>query len=230
MPGRSKQDVKALLKALSIDCEIDDEVFELVSSSSPTIKAFVDGEISFQEALFIEFYLSNGFSPSRAARSANYAGLSAGAYGTVGGAILKKDAVKRIIGRRIAAQALTADEVLADWAEIAKADMTDFMSLHQIEDATTGEVVNVLRPDLAKAAQLGRLHLLKKFKLSADGTLAFELRDQDKALDQIARHLGMFEKDNMLQIPRGLIELLNQTPDERRAALQEYEELLESED
>jgi phage terminase small subunit len=230
MPDRSKKDVKDLLKALSITCEIDDEVYELVSSTSPTIKAFRTGELTFQEALFVENYLSNGFHAGRAAASANYQGLNAGAYGRVGRAVLKKDAVKRIISRRIATKALSADEILADWAEVAKADMTQFMTVQDREvenpdDPANPMVVRTLVPDMAKAEELGVLHLLKKYKLGGDGSISFELRDQDKALDQIARHLGMFEKDNTLQIPKGLVDLLSQTPEERREVLDEYERL-----
>ena len=232
MPERSKQDVKDLLAALSITCQIDDEVFELVSSTSPTIRSFMQGEVTFQEALFIENYLSNGFHPGRAAAAANYAGLNAGAYGHVGRAVLKKDTIKRIISRRIADKALAADEILAEFSEVAKADMSNFMTVVEREvenliDPENPHIVRTLIPDLAKAEELGMLHLIKKYKLGGDGTIAFELRDQDKALDQIARHLGMFEKDNTLQIPKGLIELLSQSPEDRRAALDEYDRLAE---
>jgi len=232
MPERSKQDVRDLLAALNITCQIDDEVFELVSSANPTVKSFMQGEVTFQEALFTESYLSNGFHAGRAAAAANYAGLNAGAYGQVGRAVLKRDAVKRLVSRRIAAKALQSDEVLAEFAEVAKADMSNFMTVreHEVEnpdDPLVPLVVRSLIPDLAKAEELGQLHLIKKYKLAGDGSISFELRDQDKALDQIARHLGMFEKDNTLQIPKGLVELLSQSPEDRRASLDEYDKMAE---
>ena len=157
MPERSKRDVQDLLKALSINCEIDDEVFELVASTNPTIKAYRGGEITFQEALFIEYYLSNGFRAGRAAEAANYSGLSAGAYGTVGRSVLKKPAIRDILSRRIAAKALTSDEILAEWSEIAKADMTDFMTVREREDPNTGAIYSMVMPDLAKAERLTML-------------------------------------------------------------------------
>jgi len=230
MPQRTKQDVRDLLESLGINTQVDDEVFSLVADSNPTIKAFIEGEISFQEALFIENYLSNGFHAGRAVRAANYQGLEHGAYGRVGQSVLKKDAVRRIISRRIAEHALNADEVLAEWAEIAKADMSNFITVREGVDPLTGVPVSIAVADMAKADRLGLLHMIKKAKVGADGSFTFELRDQDKALEQIARHLGMFEKDNTLQIPRGLIDLLNQTPEERRSKLEEYERLMESED
>lgn len=230
MPQRTKQDVKDLLESLGIVCRVDDEVFALVSESSPTIKAFVEGEITFQEALFVENYLSNGFHAGRAARAANYTGLSVGAYGKVGRAVLSRDKIRRIVARRIAEHALTADEILAEWAEVAKADMADFITVRDTEDPLTGAPMSIATADMAKADQAGKLHLIKKAKIGADGSFTFELRDQDKALDQIARHLGMYEKDNMLQIPKGLVDLLSQTPEERRAKLEEYRELAEEDD
>lgn len=226
MPERSKQDVSDLLSALDIQCEIDDEVYELVSKTSSTVKAFMKGEVTLQEALFIESYLSNGFHAGRAAHAADYRGLRAGAFGHVGRNVLKKDAVKRIVSRRIAAKAMASDEVLAEWAEVAKADMSNFLTVRRTEDPLTGLPISVAVADMAKADELGMLHMVKKAKIGADGSFTFELRDQDKALDQIARHLGMFEKDNTLQIPSGLIELLQQSPEDRKETLNRYEEML----
>lgn len=230
MPQRSKQDVRVLLESLGITTQIDDDVFALVAGSNPTIRAFSEGELSFQEALFIEHYLSNGFNAGRAARSANYQGLEHGAYGRVGKSVLKKAAVRQILSRRIAEYALTADEILAEWAEVAKADMSNFITVREAEDPLTGATMSIAVADMAKADDLGMLHMIKKAKIGADGSFTFELRDQDKALDQIARHLGMFEKDNTLQIPRGLVELLSQSPEERREKLEEYRALAAEED
>ena len=230
MPERSKRDVKDLLLSLNIECEVDDAVFNLVSETNPTVKAFLRGEVSFQEALFIENYLSNGFHPGRAAEAANFQGLQAGAYGRVGRGVLKKDAIKRIVARRIANKALSADEILAEWAEIAKADMSNFVTVEEGEDPLTGLPISVAVPDMRKADSLGMLHMIKKAKIGADGSFAFELRDQDKALDQIARHLGMFEKDHTLQIPKGLLDLLQQSPEERRETLDNYEEMINADE
>lgn len=230
MPERSKRDVQDLLKSLDIQCEVDDDVFKLVSETNPTVKSFLRGEISFQEALFVENYLSNGFHAGRAAEAANFRGLDAGAYGRVGRSALKKDAIKRIVARRIANKALSSDEILAEWAEVAKADMSNFLMVRRVEDPNTGEMMSIAVADMQKADDLGMLHMIKKAKLGADGSFTFELRDQDKALEQIARHLGMFEKDNTLQIPKGLIDLLQQTPEERRETLGKYQQLIESED
>jgi len=226
---RSPKDTEELLRALGIDCKMGDEVFELVASSSPTVKAYIQGEITIQEALFIENYLSNGFNAARAAEAASYGALTAGAYGKIGQSVAKKPAIRKIISRRIAEKALNADEVLAEWAEVAKADMTYFLTLTTVNHPLHDEPISVAVPDLAKAAALGKLHLVKKVKMDINGNFSLELRDQDAALLQIARNHGMFEKDNALTIPRGLAELLNATAEVRREKIAEYRQMLEGE-
>lgn len=229
---RTDQDTVEFLRALGVECKIGDAVFSLLVDSNPTVKAFVAGDINLHEALFIEAYLANGFKAAAAARAAKYQGLSAKVYGNVGQKVLKRPKVREIIAKRIADKAMDADEILANWAEIAQADMTDFITLHQIRHPLMDEdqLVTIAVPDMAKAAELGKLHLVKKCKLDANGNFSLELRDQDAALEKIARHLGMFEKDNVLNLPKGLIDLLAASPEERQAALQNYSEQLESPD
>lgn len=227
---RSPQDARALLHAIGINCEIGDDVFELICESNPTVKAFVAGDLTIQEAIFVESYLSNGFNAARAARAASYNATTATAFSNLGTAVLKKEKIRKLVARRIAEKTLTADEVLANWAEIATADMSDFVTVAMVNHPLHDEPVAVAVPDLAKAAERGRLHLVKKAKMDINGNFTFELRDQDAALNQIARHLGMFEKDNTLNIPRGLIDLLNASPEQRKKSLDEYRELLEEEE
>lgn len=226
---RSPQDARELLTSLGINCQIGDDVFNLICETNPTVKAFLDGELTIQEAIFIEAYLSNGFSAGRAAEAANYGGVTAGAAKKIGHSVLLRDRVRKMVARRVAEKSLTADEVLANWAEIATADMTDFVTVTMVNHPLYDQPVSVAVPDLAKAADLGRLHLVKKVKMDVNGNFTMELRDQDNALNQIARNLGMFEKDNVLNIPRGLVELLNASPEQRKKSLDEYRELLEEE-
>jgi phage terminase small subunit len=225
---RSDQDTVEFLRALGIECRIGDEVYELMVDANPTVKAFIEGEISLHEALFVEFYLANGFNATRAAKSAGYAGLKAGVHGRVGQKVRNRPKVRDLIAKRIADKALNADEVLAEWAEIAKADMTDFITITEVPHPLSEEMVNVAVPDMAKAAERGKLHLVKKCKMDVNGTFHLELRDQDAALEKIARHLGLFEKDNTLNLPKGLVELLSSSPEERHKALKNYQKMLES--
>lgn len=229
---RTAQETVEFLRALGVECKIGDEVYDLMTKANPTVKSFVDGEISLHEALFIEFYLSNGFKAAAAARSANYSGLNAGVHSRIGYEVLNRPRVRNIIAKRIADKALNSDEVLANWAEIANADMGDFITLQQVRHPLmdSDDLVTVAVPDMAKAAALGKLHLVKKCKMDVNGNFTLELRDQDAALEKIARHLGMFEKDNTMNLPKGLVELLSASPEERQKALETYRNQLESED
>lgn len=227
---RSSKDAQELLSSLGLDCKIGDEVFDLICKTNPTVRAFMEGEISFKEALFVESYLTNGFHVGRAVEAANFAGLRAGASQQVGRSIMQSDDVKRLIARRIAEKALSSDEVLAEWAEVAKIDMADFVTLTEMNHPLHDVPISVAVPDMAKAAERGKLHLVKRVKMDINGNFTLELRDSDQALNQIARHLGMFEKDNVLNIPKGLIDLLNSPAEERKKKLDEYREMLEEDE
>jgi phage terminase small subunit len=227
---RSPEETRALLLALGIECNVGDEVYDLVCEYNPTIRAFIAKEITLHEALFIEAYLSNGFNATRAARTAEYAGARANAADRIGHAVLQRDQVRKLIARRVVEKTLNADEILGHWADLAKADMSDFVSVVMANHPLHDEPVAVAVPDLAKAEEMGKLHLIKKVKMDVNGTFTLELRDQDQALNQIARHLGMFEKDNTLNIPKGLVELLNTSPEQRKKNLDEYRAMLEEDE
>jgi hypothetical protein len=224
---RSAQETAELLKALGVDCKVGDEVYDIMSQTNPTVKAYMAGEITMSEAIFVEAYLSNGFNASRAAETAKYQGLKSGCIAQVGKQVLRRPKIRDLVARRISDAALNADEVLAEWAEIAKADMNDFVTVQQVQHPLSDDLVNVAVPDMAKAADRGKIHLVKKVKMDINGNFTLELRDQDNALNQIARHLGMFEKDNVLNIPKGLADLLAASPEERQKALSRYKEKLE---
>lgn len=227
---RSPEETRALLLALGIECNVGDEVYDLVCEYNPTVRAFTAGEITLHEALFVEAYLSNGFNATRAAKTANYAGARANAADRIGHAVMQREKIRKLIARRVVEKTLNADEVLGHWAELAKADMSDFVSVVLANHPLHEEPVSVAVPDLAKAEQLGKLHLIKKVKMDVNGTFSLELRDQDQALNQIARHLGMFDKDNVLNIPKGLVELLSGSPEQRKKNLDEYRAMLDEDE
>ena len=227
---RTAQDTVEFLRALGVECRIDDEVYQLMVDANPTVKAFVAGEVSIHEALFVEAYLSNGFNAARAAKSAKYNAMKAGALGNIGHQVLNRPKVRALIAKRIADKALSSDEVLAEWAEVAGADMTDFVTLQEVVHPLSDKPVIVAVPDMAKAAALGKLHLVKKAKMDVNGNFTIELRDRDHALGQLARHLGMFEKDNVLNIPKGLVELMSASAEERQKAMETYRKQLESDE
>jgi cobyrinic acid a,c-diamide synthase len=209
---------------------VDDEILDDLVASHPTLRSYVEGHINFTEAVFIEEFLANGYDARRAAKSAQAAASTNIAYGYLGDSMLRNKKVKRLLARRLGEKALEADMVMAKYAEIANASMADFVDVVEVEDPATGAIVNVAMPNLRKALDSGKLHLAKELKYSKDGDVVIKLRDAEKALDQIARHLGLFEADNVQRIPPEIAALVQLSPEEKRQKLQEYKSMMEGPD
>lgn len=128
---------------------------------------------------FIDFYIleKNG---RKAAQLAGYKGndvtLRAVAYEN-----LTKPHIKAEVERRFQEQAMSANEVLSRLGDIARIDMSEFISVRH----------NVPLLDLEKAEKAHSLHLLKKFKVTKQG-IEIEVYDAQAALETIGKHLGLF--------------------------------------
>lgn len=194
-----------VMKALGVDCKIGSESYEAMLQH-PTVKAFLDGDISISEAMFVEEYLSNGFNGEKAARAAKYGAFTSSGFSSIGTSVLKRPKIKALIARRISERALSANEVLDRYREIADGSIESFVNLEKLD------VV-----DLVKGFNEGKLHLLKEIKVGKDGDINIKMRDQDHALDQLARSLGVFEKDNTVQLPPEVLALLGLSPNELAA-------------
>ena len=214
-----------LTAALGIEGGPGDPTYDTYTTDNPTIRAFIDGRITFQEALFIEAYLANGFHAAEAARSAKYRALKVGGYSSIADSVLRKNVIKTILAERLTEKAMETNEVLARYRDLADATLGDFIDIREIENPDTGAKQAIAVPNLAKAAEAGKLHLLKEFKVGKDGELLIKLRDQDHALDQIAKNLGVFEKDNAVRLPPELMYLLNLTPEQRAGREQSYADM-----
>jgi hypothetical protein len=216
--------IEHLADALGIEGQPGDPTYDTFATENPTIKAFVEGRINFQEAIFIESYLANGFHAGEAARSAKYLSVRAGGFSTIADGVLRKQAVKAVLVERLSEKAMDANEVLARYRDLADATLGDFLDISLQQDLLGNERW-VAVPNLAKAAEAGRLHLLKEFRVGKDGELLIKLRDQDHALDQIAKNLGVFEKDNAVRLPPELLYLLNLTPEQRAGREHSYSDM-----
>lgn len=203
-----------LMRALGVDVEIGTETYEAMLEH-PTIGAFVKGDISMGQALFVEEYLANGFNATAAAKSAKYKAFERNGFTSIGSGILRSKKVKELIARRIAERALSANEVLDRYREIADGSIADFIDPDQMQ------------VDLRKASELNKLHLLKDVKITREGDVQIKMRDQDHALDQIARSLGVFEKDNAAHLPPEVIALLGLSPQELEARKDAYKDMQE---
>jgi len=200
-----------LMTELGVSVEVGTETYDAMMEH-PTVKAFVDGDITISQAIFVEEYLANGFNATEAAKAAKYAAFNRGGYSSIGASVLKGKKVKALVARRIAERALAANEVIDRYREVADGTVEDFIS------DSDGFI------DLSKARDRGKLHLLKEVKFD-DGDVMIKLRDQDKALDQIARSLGVFEKDHHVNLPDSVVALLGLTPSEIQARADAYKDM-----
>lgn len=201
-----------LMKRLGVSCEVGTETFEAMLEH-PTVDAFVKGDITMSQAIFIEEYLANGFNATEAAKAAKYAAFNRGGFSSIGASVMKSKKVKSLIARRIAERALSANEVIDRFREVADGSIADIIS----DDAAY--------IDLAKAKQRGKLHLIKEVKFGDDGEVMVKLRDQDQALDKLAKSLGVYEKDNRISLPPEVVALLGLSPQELLARNDAYEDM-----
>jgi len=213
-----------IFKAFDIDCEIIDDDFQMLVDNHPTIKAYLAGDITLGQAMFVEAYLSNGFNVTRAAQTAKYRATTMGGFSGIGSTVLRNPKVKALVTRRIAECAMEADEVMARIRDVAEADMGDFTSVFERE-ISEGVVQEQVLADPVKAFKEGKFRHLKEYKVDKDGVIHFKMRDQDHALDQLARASGAFEKDHAQQLPSHVVALLKLDNHERASRYDVYEEM-----
>jgi len=207
-----EQKAVELMKELGVSCEIGTETYEAMLEH-PTVAAFMKGEVSMSQAIFVEEYLANGFNASRAAKAAKYRAFNKGGFSSIGSVVMKSKRVKSLIARRITERAMNANEVLDRYRDIADGTIGAFLS----DDYSA--------VDLRKAADENKLHLLKDLKIDSEGNVQIKIRDQDHALDQLARSLGVFEKDNTSKLPPEIIALLGLSPQELQARQDAYRDM-----
>lgn len=139
------------------------------------------GDLTFKQRLFVEAYLgkANG-NATEAARIAGYA--SPNVEGT---RTLAKASIRVAIDARVSVVALTASEVLARIADIATADMTDFITV----DAKGYPWL-----DLRRAKKAKKLNLIRKLTPTKFG-MSVELHDPVTALIQLGKYHGLWDGD-----------------------------------
>ena len=206
-----------LMEELGVSCEIGTETYEAMLEH-PTVRAFINGDISMSQAVFVEEYLANGFNATEAAKAAKYSAFNRGGYTKIASSVLKTPKIKALVARRIAERALSANEVIDRIRDVADGSIADVLS-----DDTTFI-------DLSKAKQRGKLHLLKEVKIGDDGEIHVKLRDQDQALDKLAKSLGVYEKDNRVNLPPEVLALLGLSVHELQAREDAYKDMESWED
>lgn len=141
-------------------------------------KVQAEATLRVQQQAFVEHYLET-WNASEAARRAGYSKKTAGQQGH---RLLKNVEVRRLIEARLAELSMGPNEVLARLTEMATSSMEDFINPDKL---------GVRVVDLKRAAERGKMHLVKKVAETQHG-LAIELHDQQAALVQLGRFHGLF--------------------------------------
>lgn len=89
---------------------------------------------------------------------------------------------------------ITADMVVNELAKIGFSNVQDYIS-------SGNEIADISKVDKKKAASVGAIETVTKTRTVGETevtetTTKFKLYDKVKALEQLGRHLGIFEKDN----------------------------------
>lgn len=146
-------------------------------------------KLTNKQRQFIEHYITC-LNSAEAARRAGYSEKTARSIGSEN---LTKPDIQEEVQRRLAETAMTADEVIARLADQSRASLEDFVTIGK----------NGPHIDLAKARRLGKLHLLKRFRMDKDGDVVIELHDPQAALVHLGRYHALFVDKTALTDPTG---------------------------
>ena len=132
---------------------------------------------------FVEEYLVD----ANGAQAAIRAGFSKNQSASAAGRLLRhprvKEALRKAMSERSERLGITADRVLREYARIAFADIRSFTEQGK---ASLKDVADLSEAEAAAVVELNG---------SPDGKgLRVKLHDKKKALDALARHLGLFTK------------------------------------
>lgn len=135
-------------------------------------------DLTDHQRAFIEEYLTC-WNATQAAKRAGYTG-SYDVLRVTASETLRKPEVRAAIEARLAEKAMTADEVLARMAEIARGSMADFITVN-----------GRTRLDFKKAEVTGKLFLIRSYSKGPRGT-KIELYSALEALVQLGKAHGLF--------------------------------------
>ena len=138
---------------------------------------------------FVMEYIKD-FNATRAYTAAGYSAKSENIAATQGSLLIRNPKVKAAIDEQIEARSvrtmITADNVLRKYWELVNADTKDFYQPTFTED---GDIYyNIKNLD---EVQKHNLPAFKRFKPGKFG-LEIEFHDQQKAMEMVAKHIGMF--------------------------------------
>ena len=151
---------------------------EVIEASRDEAAELAVGELTQRERLFVLEYV-NCWNIRKAALRTGLSPATARVYGYT---MMKRPAVQQAIQEFLETRITSAAMVVDRLVEIATGDFTEFLT-HDPER-------NRVTVDLAKAYREGATGLIKKIRMTK-GSVEVELHDPLKALELLARHLGM---------------------------------------
>jgi phage terminase small subunit len=146
-----------------------------------------------QRAFVLEYI--KDFNATQAAIRAGYSPKTARQIGQQN---LTKLVISQEIDKEFKARAMSSDEVLVRMADQAKGSAGDFLTIDRHGYASL---------DLERMKKEGKLHLIKKYKVTKQGT-EVELYNAQNALIQLGKHHGLWEDKEKADWRREIIELL----------------------
>lgn len=136
---------------------------------------------------------------------------------------LTKPDIKAAVAAGMALQVMGPSEVLARLSSQAEGTMSDFLSIKEetvtlrrstyrkgdlLEEEVETVVAPVARLDLLKAAEAGKLHLIKKYSLDDKGKVSIELYDAHAAQALLAKHHGLLNDLDLTKLPEAVLRAL----------------------
>ena len=159
---------------------------------------------------FVAEYLKD-FNATQAAIRAGYSQKTARSQGQF---LLTIIDIAEKIKQELSKRAMGADEVLRRMADIARGSAEDYLTFDQW---------GYVKIDLHRMKVDGKLHLVKKYKVTKQGT-EVELYDGQSALVMLGKHHGLWVDKDTADWRKEIIELLKAkriTPEQVRAEVGE---------
>lgn len=104
----------------------------------------------------------------------------------------------KVVEAITAKKIITVEEILTEYAKIAKADIKNFLEFRTAQtvvghDKNTGEpIIDYAQIIEVKDSDKVDGSLISEVSISKDGTFKFKLHDKLNALEKAGKHLGMF--------------------------------------
>lgn len=141
----------------------------------------MENNLTGKQRLFVEAYLAYGeptfLNATQSAKKAGYVGKYS-TWAVVGHENLRKPKIRAHIDAWFHEQGYNSDALIRRWISVANTDLSLYVTQNGL--------------DLEALKEAGLGFLIKGVRYSAKGRTIYELRDPEKAEDQLAKALGMF--------------------------------------